>query len=181
LAIIIRAPPATATVSTATITSTALAAASWGLIALLFDQLIQLTVFQHLTQGSQGETENSHGGAKVEGLLQRTGRTHLVLAQADAESTAFAVARATAATAAASTTFTAVTVTARTVALSPLLLGFAVGITHGPWPGIRRKCAASTVCCPKPSAADDLSLPLLGAAPASGWWPHPLRWSADSS
>ena len=61
-----------------TITTTTFAAATGRLIALLFDQLIQLAVLEHLAQRSQGEAEHGHGGAKIESLLQCPGGTHFV-------------------------------------------------------------------------------------------------------
>ena len=167
-AVVVSASPTTTPITAATITVTAtttLTPSARCLVALLFDQLIQLPVLEHLAECSQGEAENGHGGPQVERFLQRPGRAHFVVAQADAEAATFAIAATTATTAAATPAFSAGPIT-----LGSLLLGFTVGITHGPWPGIRRKCAASSVCCPRPSAADDLSGLLDGAVPASGWW-----------
>ena len=112
--------------------------ASW-LIALLFDQRLQLTVFQHLAEASDGKAKYSNGGAQIERLLQRSGGAHLVVTQSDPESAAFATSSAASSTAEALPT---------SFSLSTLLLRLTVGITHGPWPGIRRKCGASSVCCP---------------------------------
>ena len=113
-------------------------AARW-LIALLFDQRLQLTVLQHLAEASDGKAKHRHGGAQIESLLQRSGGAHLVVTQPDPESAAFAASAAASSTAEALPT---------SFSLSTLLLRLTVGITHGPWPGIRRKCGASSVCCP---------------------------------
>ena len=112
--------------------------ASW-LIALLFDQRLQLTVLQHLAEASDGKAKHRHGGAQIESLLQRSGGAHLVVTQPDPESAAFTASAAASSTAEALPT---------SFSLSTLLLRLTVGITHGPWPGIRRKCGASSVCCP---------------------------------
>ena len=140
-----------ASATTSTIPSTAISAftiaaptgASW-LIALLFDQRLQLTVLQHLAEASDGKAKHSNGGAQIECLLQRSGGAHLVVTQPDPESAAFTASTAFTASAAASSTAEALPTS---FSLSTLLLRLTVGITHGPWPGIRRKCGASSVCC----------------------------------
>ena len=101
---------------------------------MLLDQCVELAVLQHLTEAVDCETQNGNGGAQVEGLLKCPCRAHFVVTQTNAKTPAFA---------AAATVSTTALAVAAAVSLSPLLLGIAVGITHGPWPGIRRKCDAS--------------------------------------
>ena len=108
------------------------------LIALLFDQRLQLSVLQHLAEASDREAENRNGGAQIERLLQGSGGAHLVVTESDPEPAAFAASAAASPTAEALPT---------SFSLSTLLLRLTVGITHGPWPGIRRKCGASSVSC----------------------------------
>ena len=135
----------TASATTSTISSPSFSAftiaaptgARW-LIALLFDQRLQLSVLQHLAEASHREAKHRNGGAQIERLLQRPGRAHLVVTESDPESAAFAASAAASSTAEALPT---------SLSLSTLLLRLTVGITHGPWPGIRRKCGASSVCC----------------------------------
>ena len=112
--------------ATSTATSISATAATWCLRALLGNQFVQLAVFEHLPQGPHGKAENGNGRAQIEGFLQGAGGAHFVIAQPDAETTAFSVATSTAALTAA----TRITPTA--FGLPPLLLGVAVGITHGP-------------------------------------------------
>jgi hypothetical protein len=50
-------------------------------------QFIELSFLQLLAKGAQGKSEHGHSGAKTKGLLQGSGRTHFVVAQADTEST----------------------------------------------------------------------------------------------
>ena len=59
---------------------------------LLRHQLRELPGLQLLGQGAQGKAENGHGGAQAEGFLQNPGGLELVVAQADAEATGFALA-----------------------------------------------------------------------------------------
>ena len=108
------------------------------MVALLFDQRLELTILQHLAEASDGKSKHRHGGAQIERFLQCSGGAHLVVTQPDPESAAFAAATATTSTAEDLPT---------SFSLSTLLLRLSVGITHGPWPGIRRKCGASSVCC----------------------------------
>ena len=130
----------TASAPSTTISAFTIAAptrASW-LIALLFDQRLKLTLLQHLAEASDGKAKHRNGGAQIERLLQCPGRAHLIVTQTDPESAAFAASAAASSTAEALPT---------SFSLSTLLLRLTVGITHGPWPGIRRKCGASSVCC----------------------------------
>ena len=113
-------------------------AGAGSLTALLFDQRLQLTILQHLPEASDGKAEHRHGGAQIERFLQCSCGAHLVVTQPDTESASLAVSAAATSSAEALPT---------SVSLSTLLLRLTVGITHGPWPGIRRKCGASSVCC----------------------------------
>ena len=102
---------------------------SGGLGSLLLHQLIQLTVLQHLAEGSQSKPENGDCGAELEGLLKRSCGAHLVVAQANAESATLTASGASAALTAAPP-FSAIALSA-TFTLIPLLGIAAVGITHG--------------------------------------------------
>ena len=114
----------------------ATAAATVALGALLGHQLVELAVLEHLAEGPHRKAQDRHGGAQIEGLLQRANGAHFVVAQPDSETTAFAVSLAPP-SAAATTAFAAA------ITLSALLAGIAVGISHGLRPGVRRKCDAS--------------------------------------
>ena len=117
--------------------------------ALLLHQFTELAVLKHLAEGAHSETENRNGGAQIERLLQRARGAHLVVAQADAEATTFSVSTGWSASTVASAASFSARALAASVSLNSLLLGIAaVRITHGLRPGIRRKCAASSVCCP---------------------------------
>ena len=162
-----------ATTATAAILPAAIAPATpCSLGALLLHQFAELAVFEHLAEGAHCEAEHRNGGAQIEGFLERPRGAHLVVAQADAETTTFAVPAGWAAAPVASTAaFTPEALTA-SVTLTSLLLGIAaVRIAHGLRPGIRRKCAASSVCCQKPSTAcvarDCLRAPAPASAPRS--------------
>ena len=127
-----------ATVSSATTpaTFTTTSAASRGTGTLLFDQGIQLAIFEHLAEAPHRKAQHRNSGTQVEGFLKSTHGAHLVITQADAEAATFAIpgpATATTIASAITATFT----------LSPILLGISVGISHGPWPAVRRKCDAS--------------------------------------
>ena len=117
-----------ATSTPATITTPAIAApaTTGSLRTLLCHEFIELAILEHLAQGAEGKAENRDGGPQVEGLLQGPCRAHFVVAQTDAKSTALTVSTATAALTAATR------ITPTTFGLPPLLLGVAVGITHGP-------------------------------------------------
>jgi hypothetical protein len=54
---------------------------------MLGRQFIELAFLKLLAKGAQGKPENGHSGAQTKGLLKGPGRTHFVIAQADAEST----------------------------------------------------------------------------------------------
>ena len=101
---------------------------------MLSHQLVELALLAHLA-GALGKP-STHGRAQVEGLLQRANGAHLVVAQSDSETTAFAVSLAPSSAAATSALAAAIT-------LSALLAGIAVGISHGLRPCVRRKCDAS--------------------------------------
>ena len=81
---------------------------------------------QKFTANPAGFKEELTAASTLFGFLQGAGGAHFVIAQPDAETTAFSVATSTAALTAA----TRITPTA--FGLPPLLLGVAVGITHGP-------------------------------------------------
>ena len=104
---------------------------------MLLNQCVELAVLQHLPQAADCETQYGNSRAEIEGLLQRPCRAHFVVTQANPKASAFA---------AATTVSTSALAFAAAVSLSRLLMGIAVGITHGPWPGIRRKCDASPAC-----------------------------------
>ena len=59
--------------ATTTTTAIATTAAAGCLRPLLRDQLLELTVLQHLPEGPQGKSQNCHGGAQIEGFLQGAG------------------------------------------------------------------------------------------------------------
>ena len=60
LPVVIKTTASATTITATTITAATIAAATWGLVALLFDQLGQLSVFKHLAQCAHGETEHGH-------------------------------------------------------------------------------------------------------------------------
>jgi hypothetical protein len=103
---------------------------------LLGDQLVKLSILEHLPKGADGKAEHSHGGAQIEGFLERPSGAHLVVAQPDPEAATLSVTGATA-------TSGATTALAAAFTWSALLAGIAVGISHGLGPGVRRKCDAS--------------------------------------
>jgi hypothetical protein len=49
------------------------------LALLLFDQLCEFSVREHLTQRANGKAKDSHWGTKVEGVLESLGGTHFVI------------------------------------------------------------------------------------------------------
>ena len=170
--------------ATAAIPSAAIApATACALGALLLHQFTELTVLKHLAEGAHSEAENRNGGAQVERLLQRPRGAHLVVAQADAETATLSVAAGwSAAPVAPAAPFTTKALAASITLNTLLLLIAAVRIAHGLRPGIRRKCAASSLCCQKPSAASVARDCPLVPAPASE--PRPLRlrtWPCSGS
>ena len=52
---------------------------------MLLDKRVKLPFLEQLGRGAQGKTENGNGRTQPEGLLQGPGRTHFVVAEANAK------------------------------------------------------------------------------------------------
>jgi hypothetical protein len=53
---------------------------------LLRHQLVELAFLELLTEGAQGKSQHSDGGAQTKGLLQGSSRAHFIVAETNAES-----------------------------------------------------------------------------------------------
>ena len=122
--------------SSATPIVIAATAATVALGALLSHELVKLSLLEHLPKGADCKAEHCHGGAQIEGFLERPSGPHLVVAQSDPEAATLSVSGAAA-------TSGSTTALAAAFTWSALLAGIAVGISHGLGPGLRRKCDAS--------------------------------------
>jgi hypothetical protein len=89
---------------------------------VLSHQLIQLSLLQHLAECADRKAQYGNGRAEMEGLLQRPGGSHFVVAQADAKPSWLAV----------------------STGAATLLWRSARLVGHDGNLGVRRKCAVST-------------------------------------
>jgi len=101
---------------------------------LLLDEGVKLAFLEQLGRGAQSKAEGSHRRTQPEGLLQSPGRTHFVVAEANAEPTRFPA-----------PLIAATPAPARAGRIRGALLGLIVLAVVGHRRGIalERKCAAS--------------------------------------